>query len=123
MVESIVLGNWCKRLAASLVAIPLCGCDPIIQHFADFEVSGDYKAIANCAAQYLSGQYWLREDHDDTKQVRFLQGSQDKFQTIIEVVGSGAGRTHVSVSEWSIGGGSADLYESYFTYCASVTAK
>ncbi|OWO96838.1 hypothetical protein B5E41_00645 [Rhizobium esperanzae] len=53
MVESIVLRNWRKRLAASLVAIPLCGCDPMIQHFADFELSGDYKAIANCTAQYL----------------------------------------------------------------------
>ncbi|EGE59583.1 UNVERIFIED_ORG: hypothetical protein GGI63_005579 [Rhizobium esperanzae] len=123
MVEPVGLVNWWKRLAASLVVIPLCGCDTVVQHFADVEVSGDYKAIASCAAKYLSGQYWLREDHDDTKQVRFLQGSQDKFQTIIEVVGSGAGRTHVSVSEWSIGDGSADLYESYFTYCASVTAK
>lgn len=123
MVESIILVSWWKRLAASLVVIPLCGCDSIIQHLADFELRGDYKSIANCATKYLPSEHWLREDHDDTKQVKFLRGPQDKFQTIIEVVGSGAGRTHVSVSEWSIGSGSTDLYRSYFTYCASMTAK
>ncbi|MEF3134907.1 hypothetical protein OS035_25985 [Rhizobium sp. 268] len=122
MAGSIVQGNWCKRLAASLVVIPLCGCDTVTQHFADFELRGDYKAIANCATKYLSSDHWLREDHDDAKQVRFLQFPPGKLQAVIEVVGSGAGRTHVSVSEWSIGGGMADLYGSYFTYCESTIA-
>jgi hypothetical protein len=125
MVETIILVNgckWCKRLAASLIFIPLCGCDPMIQHFADFELSGDYKAIAHCATKYLPGDYWLREDHDDTKQVRFLELPPGKLQSIIDVTGSGAGRTHVSVSEWSIGSGMAELYRSYFTDCASTIA-
>ncbi|NNU47371.1 hypothetical protein G9X68_09600 [Rhizobium sp. WYCCWR 11279] len=118
MVESVTLVDGCKRLATSLVFIPLCGCDPVTQHFADFELSGDYKAIAQCATQYLPSDHWLREDHDDAKQVRFLQLPPGKFSTIIDVVGSGAGRTHVSVSEWSIGG-MPELYGSYFTHCAS----
>ncbi|MBY5359126.1 hypothetical protein HFO98_05900 [Rhizobium leguminosarum] len=120
MVESIVLGNWCKRLAASLVVIPLCGCDTVIQHSADFELRGDYKAIANCATQYLPSKYWLREDHDDVKQVRFLSSPPGKSH--IEVVGSGAGRTHVSVSEWSLGNGMSELYRSYFIHCESTIA-
>ncbi|MBB3656073.1 hypothetical protein FHX15_001286 [Rhizobium sp. BK650] len=122
MAESIIPVNWRKRLAASLVFIPLCGCDPMIQYFADFEMSGDYKAIANCATKYLPSNYWLREDPDDAKKVKFLQSQQDKLQTIIEVVESGAGRTHISVSDWSIGSGMTELYRSYFTYCASTIA-
>ncbi|MFS2180099.1 hypothetical protein ACCC98_29805 [Rhizobium pisi] len=122
MVQSITLVDWYKRLATSLVFIPLCACDPMIQHFADFELSGDYKAIAHCATKYLPSDDWLREDHDDAKQVRFLLLPPGKLQTIIEVVGSGAGRTHVSISDWSIGNGMAEFYGSYFTHCESKKA-
>ncbi|MBY5817816.1 hypothetical protein HFN60_19555 [Rhizobium leguminosarum] len=122
MVKPVILVNCRKRLAALLAVISLCGCDPMLQHFADFELNGDYKAIASCATKYLPSNFWLRENHDDAKQVRFISLPPDKMQTIIDVVQTGAGRTHVSVTDWSIGYGMGDLYRSYFTYCASTIA-
>ncbi|MFW8609630.1 hypothetical protein [Rhizobium beringeri] len=122
MVKPVILVNCCKRLAALLAVISLCGCDPMLQHFADFELRGDYKTIASCATKYLLSNFSLRENPDDTKQVRFIYLPPHKMQTIIDVVQTEAGRTHVSVTDWSIGNGMVDLYRSYFTYCASTIA-
>ncbi|MDC7745379.1 hypothetical protein [Rhizobium binxianense] len=122
MAKPVILVSCRKRLAALLAVISLCGCDPMLQHFTDFELNGDYKAIASCATKYLPSNFWLRENHDDAKQVRFISLPPHKMQTIIDVVQTGAGRTHVSVTDWSIGNGMGDLYGSYFTYCASTIA-